>query len=418
MLPSVIIGITADDLTGAAAAAAAFARPGAAVPISLTLEPPPRREERTVFGLTTSSRGLPAEDVFDLVGESASALRMAGAGLIFKQLDANLRGSVGAELAAVFDTLGGPLLVAPAFPTRGRTMVGATVLVDGVPVAETEMGADPEAPARYSHLPTLMAEQVPDVEVMVAPLARVREGPAALRRLLRPQGLLVVDAETDADLDVIAEAILLDRPLPAAAGSAGLAAALARRLRGVPIRPSWPDPRGGPILAVVAGSSRALEGQIAQAEARSEVEVIPFPVRGLNREEQPMPVLTAASVSALASLRRGHDTLLHAAGPLPAVPRPVDLVVEHLAHLVFLIARQIKPAGLLVGGGAIAQAVLGVLGAHGVEIDDEPYPGIAAGLITRGDLADRPVVLKPGAAGHPAALVDLMHYLGRRSAAL
>ncbi len=257
---AIIIGITADDLTGAAEAAAAFARPGASAPVSLSLEPPIVRDERTVFGVTTASRGLPAEEVFDLVGESASNLRMARASLIFKKLDANLRGNIGVELAAIFDTLGGPLLVAPAFPSRGRTMIDATLFVDEVPVAETEMGGDPEAPARHSHLPTLLERQAPELEVAVAPLARVREGPAALRRLLRPQGLLVADAETDADLDLIAEAILLERPLHAAAGSAGLAAALARRLYGEPIRPPWPDRRRGPILAVVAGASHARGG--------------------------------------------------------------------------------------------------------------------------------------------------------------
>ncbi len=99
------------------------------------------------------------------------------------------------------------------------------------------------------------------------------------------------------------------------------------------------------------------------------------------------------------------------------MPRPVDLVAEHLAHVAFVVARQAKPAGLLLGGGATAQAVLGVLGATGVEIDDEPYPGIGAGLITRGDMADHPVVLQPSAAGHAAALVDLMQYLERRAGA-
>ncbi len=111
-----IVGITADDLTGAADAAAAFARPGASVGLSLDFRPPTAKDERPVFGVTTNTRGLPAGEVFDLVGDSVGQLRMAGATFIFKKLDSNMRGNVGAELAAVLDTFGGPILLAPAFP--------------------------------------------------------------------------------------------------------------------------------------------------------------------------------------------------------------------------------------------------------------------------------------------------------------
>jgi uncharacterized protein YgbK (DUF1537 family) len=58
------------------------------------------------------------------------------------------------------------------------------------------------------------------------------------------------------------------------------------------------------------------------------------------------------------------------------------------------------------------------LGVRVVEVDNEPLPGIAAGIAVGGELDGRPVVLKPGAAGGESAVAELLHYLGRRAFAL
>ncbi len=280
------------------------------------------------------------------------------------------------------------------------------------------MARDPEAPVQHSHLPTLLRKQWPELNTASCPLAVVRAGPAAVRRHLPPGGVLVADAETDEDLDLLAEAVLMDPPLRVAAGSGGLAAALACRLYGPPAAPVWTGPRQGPILAVLASASHTLGVQIAQADTMSEAAVVPFPCERLTWDEQPVPILNMAINAAVAALKEGRDTILHASGALPDVERPVDLVVEHLAHLAFVAVRQGAPRALLVGGGATVREVLGVLGTRALEIDDEPCTGIAAGIISGGDLAGRPVVLKPGAAGKAGTVVELLGYLGRRAGAL
>jgi len=412
------VGITADDLTGAADAAAAFARAGAPVGVALDLRPPAGVTERRAFAVTTNSRGCGAEEVFDLVSESASNLRMAGATSIYKKVDSNLRGNVGAELAAILDILGGPLVFAPAFPARGRTTVAATVLVDGVPVAETEMGDDPEAPATHSCVIALLRHQRPSLKVAHCPLAAVRAGAEAVRAHFRAGEIIVVDAETDDDLGLIAEAILSHSPPPAAAGSAGLAAALAERLLGKRTPFAWPEAQARPSLAVLASASRRLADQIRYAASQPDIAVVPFSCEKLTWEEEPIPELETAIARGAKALSRGSNTLIYAAGKLPEVERPVDLIVEHLAHLTYVVIQQARPRALLVGGGATAQAVLGVLGAHAIEVDGAPLPGIAAGLVVGGDLAGRPVALKPGAAGEKEAAAEMLRYLGRRAAAL
>ena len=414
----IIVGITADDLTGATDTAAAFARPGAPVRVSLDLQPAAATAERHAFAVTTNTRGAAADEVFDLVSESASNLRMAGATLIFKKVDSNLRGNVGAELAAVLDILGGPIMFAPAFPARGRTMIGGTVFANGVPVAETEMGRDPEAPVTHSNVIALLQHQRPGVQVAPCTLDLVRAGAEVMRAQLRPGVIVICEAETDDDLDLIAEAILSHSPLPTVAGGAGLAAALARRLMGNRPPSVWPPGSAGPVLGVLASASSSLLAQARYAASQRDVAVVPFPCEKLTWEEQPVLELTTGTERAVTALVAGRHTLLYAAGKLPEVERPVDLVVEHLAHLAYIVIRQAAPRALLVGGGATAQAVLGVLTARGLEIDDEPQPGIAAGSVVGGEFAGRPIALKPGAAGGKEAVAELLRYLARRAAAL
>jgi uncharacterized protein YgbK (DUF1537 family) len=411
------VGITADDLTGAADTAAALARPGAAVMVSLGPRPQ-IREGRTAFAVTTNSRACDPEQVYGLVRASVGALQAAGAGLIYKKVDSNLRGSIGAELAAVRDATGGPVFFAPAFPARGRTTVKGVALVHGTPVTDTEMARDPEAPATHSQVLELVRDQRPDLPIALCPLSVVRAGAEAMHSLLPGAGMLAVDAESDADLDQIAKAALSLAPLPALAGSAGLAAAVARLLLG-PARPrTWSEQRAGPVLAILASSSEALVAQVKVAAARGDLSPIPLPCQELTREDRPVPQLRQAMAAAIGELDEGRDAIVYASGPLPPGERPVELVVEHLAHLALVVVKAARPRGLVVGGGATAVAALEALGAEGIDVDDEPLPGIAAGPVLGGILAGRPVVLKPGAAGDEGALVRLLDYLRGRAGEL
>lgn len=407
------IGITADDLTGAADTAAALARPGAPVAVSLSAVPrTPAR--RAAFAVTTHSRACPADETYARVRASIEALIAAGAALIYKKVDSNLRGSIGAELAAVRDATARPLLLAPAFPARGRTTLDGVALVHGVPVADTEMARDPEAPVQQSNIIELLHTQRLDLPVSLSRLPEVRA--RAIAHRVPEDGVLLLDAEADSDLDAIVDEALLLSPFPALAGSAGLAAALARRLFGPPEKRPWPSSRSGPVLAVLASSSQTLLSQVTTA-ASPVLSPIRFACERLSREDRPVPDLHRAMAAAAAELGAGRDAVVYASGPLPQAERPVELVVEHLAHLAFVVVKEAGPRALLVGGGATAQAVLEALGTEAIEADEEPLPGIAAGVAVGGHFAGRPLALKPGAAGDDQAVLSLLDYLGRRAAA-
>ena len=413
MLPD-LVGITADDLTGAADTAAAFAGRRGAVPVYLDLQPR-CTVPAPAFAVTTESRACSPERACELAAESARQLIQAGASLIYKKTDSNLRGNVGAELAGVRAAVGRPVLFAPAFPARGRTTISGVALIDGIPVAETEMAADPEAAVGESSVARLIGLQRPDLRLENCPLAEARAGATRIVSRLRECDVLVVDAETENDLALIADAGLSLSPRPVLAGSAGLARAVAGRLFGPAPPAQWAGAQGRPVVAVLASSSRRLVEQVGRAQQEPGFATVALPCENLSHADEPVPELGETIARARDELRAGRTTVVYAAGPLPRVERAVDLVVEHLAHLAFVLVKQADPLGLLVGGGATAVAVLAALHADAIDVDDEPLPGTAAGLVVGGHFTGRPVVLKPGAAGDESAVVALLEYLSSRA---
>src|SRR5215472_18043291 len=178
------IGLIADDLTGACDSALPFLAMG---PVRVGIWPHMPEGELACKAVSTESRAESATVAYD-------RSRAAGAGLccdlLYRKLDSLLRGNALADLAGVLAATGAICcIVAPALPGEGRTTVGG---VQRWPGGEA------------------------DLRVLLAPL--VVDGYVELR-----------DAVTEADLDRVAEDALAhgDRVL---AGSAGLAAALARAL--------------------------------------------------------------------------------------------------------------------------------------------------------------------------------------------
>ena len=141
-------------------------------------------EVASVLGARRIALGHADGDVIDLdtrelpPEEAARRIRALDGRITFKKIDSLLRGNVQAEIEA----LSGEVIVAPALPVEGRTVRDGVLHVHGVP------------------------QPTPPIELL--------------------------DAETDEDLDAIVAAAPPDATL---VGSAGLAAALGRRLGATPL---------------------------------------------------------------------------------------------------------------------------------------------------------------------------------------
>jgi uncharacterized protein YgbK (DUF1537 family) len=241
------LAILADDLTGACDTGTLFAGP-APVPVAVWPRPPGKAPVRVV---DTESRTLAPDEAARRVGSAAAADASAR---YFKKIDSTLRGPIGAEVDALMRATGAPCaILTPAFPAQGRVVVDRILRVDGVPVAETAAGADPDF-ARHgvSNVVDCLRPGI-DRPLGWIPLAQVRGGLDTLAACVqRLQGVVAVaDAETDADLTTLVDAALALDPCPLLVGAAGLARALAARLGLLAKRAQLP---AGRRWLVIAGS--------------------------------------------------------------------------------------------------------------------------------------------------------------------
>ncbi|MEX3102169.1 4-hydroxythreonine-4-phosphate dehydrogenase PdxA [Streptomyces sp. ST1015] len=355
----------ADDLSGAAETAVALGLPG-----RIVLGPAPADGERVVVDLDT--RKLAASDAARRVRE---ALRgVAADTLLLKKADSLLRGNFAAETAAF--TEGAGSVVAMALPALGRTVRGGVVHLDGVPLPATDAWRAEGAAA-----PGPMASLLP--EGLVVPLEAVRGGEltAVLRDAVTAGHLPLCDAETDADLDLIASASLGMRLV----GTGGLAAAVGRLL--APAGPPPPlRPRRRPLLVVVGTAEPTAAAQIAQLVARG-AHHIAVPLDGPPRWDSTRD-LTVLSIDATQGVRPG------------AAQQALDALTR-------LAAGHAGDADLVLTGGETARRVLDALGVPHLT----PLGQIHHGAVRAEAPDGRHVVTRPGSFGAADSLLRIAEAL-------
>jgi len=128
-VPDFSVRILADDLSGAADCAASFT--GAAGPIALLLRGDGRGEVQ--FALDADTRALDPTVAAKRWQELGIASASDRDSMVFKKIDSTLRGNIAPELRALLDAMPhvNMVVVAPAFPEQGRTVVNGRLYVRG-----------------------------------------------------------------------------------------------------------------------------------------------------------------------------------------------------------------------------------------------------------------------------------------------
>jgi uncharacterized protein YgbK (DUF1537 family) len=369
-----MVGIQADDLTGACDTGAPFAARGLETLVVVHDGDVPLLPATTaaVLVIDTESRERTVEEARARARWAGSTLKARSPRVLYKKLDSTLRGRIGAELDGMLDGAGlGAALLAPAFPAQRRTVVDGCVRVEGRPVDETPIARDPAFPRTgASVLGALVADGVRPVTAL--PLSTVRRGPAGVTaRLERFAGaggrVLVADAETGADLSIVVEAAR-DRPA-LLAGSAGLATALAEHEASP--QPSVRRARPHRPLVVVAGSPHPVTRlQLSRLGLREDLDVLASP----------------------------EDTGVES----PARRREI---VAGLAAAARNRIERARPGSLFLTGGETAIAVLRALGVSGLRLAGEIEPGIALATLAGGPFDGLIAMTKAGGFGDADALV-------------
>ena len=409
--------IVADDLTGALDTGAQFARYGRRTLVSWAgggLPP----ADADVWVLDTETRALPPAEARAAVAQAVAPFLPVLH--IYKKVDSTLRGPIGAELEALLALgVAEQALLAPAFPAQGRTVLGGELRVHGQPLAQTPFAQPGRATSLVGELIAASTRLAVDsmglqqVRQGVQSLARavdsmglqqVRQGVQSLARALAAQTepVLVLDALTEADLAVAAQAAALagrDRLL---AGSAGLAAQL-------PAVWGWARPKSaaapaavtGPILCVAATKHPALAGQLLHLQQQAQLEIVKDVLPGILPGEEPAAARAAAAV--VEALAQGRDVALTTLGA-PLVAGGDRLVVALLGRIAAQALQQARPGALMLTGGDTAMAVCRTLGAEAIIVEGQVEAGVPLGRLAGGEADGLPIATKAGGFGDEGVL--------------
>ncbi len=407
--------IIADDLTGAADCAIAFAKRGLESVVAWEKHADARGVQ--VLSVDAGTRRLPPEQAARLQVDVLAAHYRAGLRL-YKKIDSTVRGQPAAELAALLayapaQFYGRPRLaiLAPAFPGTGRITVNGGIVVQGVPLEQTPLWARDHTYAS-ANLVEMLASA--GLSAKVLPLDVVANPEKVLVRLThaRTSGLaaVVCDAKTEADLAAVAAGSLPMADEVIWVGSAGLAAALA-----VADTADAPPPKTPPLMSghknvlVVVGT--LAEASRLQAKTLVEAGLVRHVVISPDAlfAGSPSPAWQQGCRQLALGLAAHDDVLLELEQTAnPDLSRGA-LLSERLA--AFIEGAGNAFAGLIATGGDTVYALLSKLGVHSIRLLDEVEPGVPLG-ITVGAVR-LPLVTKAGAFGDAQTLRRSLERLHR-----
>ena len=316
---SVLVGMIADDLTGALDAAAPFAERGLRTIVVVTpdgLDAADRQlvADADIICINTASREIEIDEAARRVTAATKALLAHEPGLLFKKVDSRLKGHLHAELRAMLNASGrSEIVLAPAIPDLGRVVIAGAVTGLGIdqPIGVMQ---------RCGGLP-VTAPDTPDA----------------------------------ASLDRVGAELIGQGQTVIAAGARGLAAALARRF------PARPAPSLGrmpqPALLAIGSRDPITRAQIALA------------VDELHPRRMLAPNGTVPSTTTLAGV-----TLVTVEAGEPAEPGAI--VAARFAKGIAALVEAQPPASMFISGGETAYAILTRLGVHVIELGGEALPGV------------------------------------------
>ncbi len=390
------VAIIADDLTGASDTGVQLVRAGYRTAVAFRGAATPPDGDLDALALDTDSRTAPVALAVRRVAQAASTV--SNVRVVYKKIDSTLRGPVAAELAAALEATGRErAILAPAFPSAGRTTEDGVQFVHGVPAHETEAKNDPHTPVREAHLPTMIAATLPGVVSLSAEQAA---DPDAVGRALGDARCVVADAASDEDLEALVRAV----PDPASVlwvGSAGLAKAFGTVYPGP--HADEPPAERAPVrrVLVVVGS---LSG-VAREQLRRLVDEYGDVAVPVDPGEE--GAAARAGAAAREALLAAGCVVVHS--PEKRSKPGSGPAVMTLAEVAGALDEGGLFDALVLTGGSTAVVVARRLGASGILLAGEVESGVPMGTLV--GPRPYPVVTKAGAFGGADTLVEAVKSL-------
>ena len=412
--------IIADDFTGALDTGVQFAARG--VPTRVITDPAAdiARDwgDARVLVMDAETRHLPPLEAYDTVYRAARQAVEIGTPYLYKKTDSALRGNVGAELTALMRAAGCRALpFLPAFPKIGRTTENGVHYIEATPVAESVFGRDPFEPVTESEVSRLLALQSEE---------KTRVFPAGFdpAELDGQEGILVFDAETDADL-ARAGALLKERGLlRAAAGCAGFGA-VEQELLGLSGGDAAGEPPLQPGFTVVCGSVNPITKKQLDAAERAGFLRLAMACR-----EKLTPGYFAGA-EGKETLKEWHEAFranpcrIIDGNDAPGSESTIEWAAEHgisidgirvgisgaMGDIVSEIADWEEVGTLLITGGDTLLSCMARMGVSELTPVAELYPGVVLSRFER-NRKTRLVISKSGGFGQESLFADLAEKCG------
>jgi uncharacterized protein YgbK (DUF1537 family) len=401
------VAIVADDLTGALDAAAPFAGRGLETRILLDFEQAAAAVETNtrVLSLTSESRHLSPTAADERVWNATRAALAGAPRILLKKIDSTLRGNIAAEIMAGLRATGlQHVLIAPAVPRHGRIMREGEVFMDGVPLRQTEIGADALSPPPSAPLPQILRAASKDLIVHVW-----TRGAAFALNVEAGIHAYVADCETEADLDAIAQFAIshCDEVLPV--GASGLATAIAKQLAQTPssellsVIQRISEQAQNPILFVIGSRTAASAEQAARlCAAGAEELTMSFSAhtqdgdwifdRSVNESTPPVALIVRPESSR-------EPNLISA-----------SKIAQTLGRTAADIVRRLQVDAVVMVGGDTAFETFQALGVSEASVAGEIMPGVAIGTM-QVDGRSLTFITKAGGFGDANVLIEIIRYL-------
>jgi D-threonate/D-erythronate kinase len=382
-----MIGVIADDLTGAAEIGAVGLRHGLRAEVILAGEP---SDDTDLVCLDTDSRSCAPGEAAERAARAVRRLRQQRADWFYKKTDSVLRGNVTPELEGIVTELGlnGALLV-PANPSHGRTIVDGHYFMRGQLLHETEFSRDPKHP-RLSPNVTELVDTPATLPLLVR---RAEEG-------LPQRGIVIGEAASPDDLR---KWVALRNDCWLMAGGAEFFGTLL----GLPGSRPQPERAEGRELFVCGSASEATRNFVARQKAQG-VRVFSLPQEFAAGGSFDAGALTLLVDEVVAALKSTERVILHI-GLLQVKDIAIaEMLALHLVAVAEAVLHRAAVCHVYAEGGATAVALARQMGWHRLKVTGELVPGVVTLSAIRG--GSHLFTIKPGSYAWPESL------LGRQSA--
>ncbi|HHV94258.1 MAG TPA: four-carbon acid sugar kinase family protein [Firmicutes bacterium] len=415
-----MIGVVADDITGAHDIGSMFAKSGALVHVfsyeeELSAEDIRRWGLPDVIVIDTDSRFDSPNAAYEKVFRAVRLLRVLGCRQFYKKTCSVFRGNIGPELDAVLDALGEDFAgIVVGFPKNGRQTIDGIHYVHGIKLEESEFRNDPVHPMHCSSLVELLASQTRRSVGLIRHTV-VNQGVEAVRRevgrLRESHQYVIFDVVDQTSLKTIAGAIY---HLPVLGGSSALAEELPVKIMDRDSQTAIsPPPTNGMGILCAAGSLMPQTKAQVEYMRQQGIPVFELDTLQVLDDNRRHTLVQGLCRKVGGALQEGSDVVVHTSNDPGIVAETKRrgqvagqsaaevsrLVSEALAEVVANCVEELGLNRLLIAGGDTSASVCSQLGIKGMRVWREIEPGIPSCI----SLGGRPLflVLKSGSFGSP-----------------